>query len=189
MPPPDTSPRRHFWERFTPQDRTAGADLAALRRGLGRQAGDVPQMWSYYTTLNQHGELRPELVAEHAALSLFALHQQSQAVPMHRVGTGLGSAALELRNSDQHSSEAIDRRMGMVATATSPTELIGHLRGLVTLLRQVAQPLDYTQLYQDIYRWHFPESCESVRRRWGGQYYDRRKRPRPQDGNETTSAA
>ncbi|GAA2009289.1 hypothetical protein GCM10009799_41420 [Nocardiopsis rhodophaea] len=185
-PPTPPTQRRWFWEKFTPDDRQAGADLAALRRGLGRTAGAVPEMWRYYTTLNREGELRPELVAEHVALSLFGLHQQSQSARMHRPGIGVGDAGLALRNSEKYSSEAVDRRITMVATATSPTELIGHLRGLITLLSNAGQPLDYTRLHQDVRGWHYPESRDRIRQRWGGQYHNRHKR---QEGASSDSAA
>ena len=46
--------------------------------------------------------------------------------------------------------------MGMVATSTDTTELIGHLRGLVTLLRGHEQPLDYTRLFSDLCHWDDP---------------------------------
>ncbi|XKK39593.1 type I-E CRISPR-associated protein Cse2/CasB [Nocardiopsis sp. ARC36] len=74
-------PSRHQWERFSLTDSQAGRILADLRRGLGREAGDVPEMWTYYTTLDKDGRRTDALKAEHAALSLFGLHQQSQRTP------------------------------------------------------------------------------------------------------------
>ncbi|MFI6575407.1 type I-E CRISPR-associated protein Cse2/CasB [Nocardiopsis sp. NPDC050513] len=176
MNTPEKPPRRHYWERFTPDDAYAGKDLAHLRQGLGRNPGEAPAMLRHYTTLNRAGRLTPELVAEHAALSLFGLHQQSKGTHMHRVGIGVGDAALELRNSKDRSDESIDNRMNAAATSSDPEELIGHLRGLVRLLSQAGQPLDYTRLYDDIRAWHYPEDHERITRRWGGQYWDRRRR-------------
>lgn len=174
--PQTEQPSRHQWERFSLTDSQAGRILADLRRGLGREAGDVPQMWTYYTTLNKDGRRTDALKAEHAALSLFGLHQQSQRTPMHRPGVGLGEAALNLYLLVNANQAAIDGRMNMIATSTDTTELFGHLRGLVTLLREQALPLDYTQLFRDLCHWDDAQRRPSIRRRWGGQYMDWHKR-------------
>lgn len=168
-----------------------GAELAALRRGLGREPGFVPGMWRFYTKTNESGTCTPEYAAEHAALTLFALHQQSQARPMHRLGVGLGNAVLALRRhtgrpagTGQTTGEAderehvdwskthpVDRRFAAAATATDLIELVAHLRGLVTQLRGIGQPLDYTQLFHDLRAWQYPQGATEVRRRWGMQYF------------------
>ncbi|HEX2300692.1 MAG TPA: type I-E CRISPR-associated protein Cse2/CasB, partial [Pseudonocardiaceae bacterium] len=138
----DTRP--HYWQRHTDgsgswgNDGPApGAELAALRRGIDREPGSVPAMWPFYTTLSASGALTTRLAAEHLALTLFAVHQQSLPQPVHRKGVGLGSAILELRNSGKFSPEAVDRRFAAAATATSLTELAHHLRGLIAQLRGV----------------------------------------------------
>ncbi len=156
------------WRRVN--DRPPGQDLAALRRGIGRPAGSVPQMWRYYTKLNEDGYLTAELNAEHVALTLFAVHQQSQPNPVHRAGVGFGAAARALRASGKFSEEAVDRRFAAAATATSVREVAAHLRGLVTQLRGV-HSLDYTELFRDLRGWQSPESRARIRRRWGSQYF------------------
>jgi CRISPR system Cascade subunit CasB len=181
--PGQTAPRPHFWDRHTDgnghwkgTDRPAGEDLAALRRGLGREAGEVPQMWPFYRELNEKGSLTQELSAEHVALTLFAVHQQGKERPVHRAGIGLGTALLALRHSGKYSPEAIDRRFAAAATATSLAELTGHLRGLITQLRTDSasgqqHSLDYTQLMRDLRDWQRPNHLGRVRRRWGSQYF------------------
>ena len=174
-----TTARRHYWRRHTDgggtwrseTGRPPGEELAALRRGIGRDAGSVPQMWPFYTTLAEDGRRTPALLAEHVALTLFAVHQQSRPLPVHRDGVGLGTAVLALRRSDAYSPEAVDRRFAAAATATSLAEVGVHLRGLVTQLRGIGQSLDYTRLYQDLRDWQYPERLPLVRRRWGGQYF------------------
>jgi len=130
-----------YWHEFDPAERKdAGADLAKLRRGLGREAGSVPDLWRFYRVIVPEqvataGSWRtPALDAEHAALTLFALHQQGRDVSMHKDGEHLGSALLKLRRSDQFKSnpEALDARVGAAATATSVAELVFHLRSLIT---------------------------------------------------------
>ncbi|WP_432107690.1 type I-E CRISPR-associated protein Cse2/CasB [Streptomyces sp. AA1529] len=184
---------RWYWENFAPEERHSGADLAILRKGVGREAGDVWQISRYYRSINRSGETTFRLAAEHAALTLFALHQQSQPSSMHRAGVELGTAARRLHTpaakggkqgdrspseaqgepaSGKFSEEAVDRRMNQVATATDRTELVAHLRGLVTMLRGIGQPLDYTQLLQDIERWHYTDARVRIRARWGSHYFD-----------------
>ncbi len=169
----DRTPRRGrwYWETFSAENRYAHADLAALRKGLGRRAGSVPQMWRFYRSVTSDGVTSSRLSAEHAALTLFATHQQSQHERMHQQRIGLGRAVRHLRDSGKHSAEAVDRRMDQVATAADVEELVGHLRGLVTVLRTIGQPLDYTWLRSDIERWHDPQAQADIRARWGSGYF------------------
>jgi len=139
-------------------------------------------MWPFYVSVVEEEHLtgrdrgwQPPLTlqAEHHALTLFGLHQQSQSQPMHVKDVGMGTAILALRQSGRFSEEAVDRRFTQAATATSLTELAQHLRGLVSQLRGAgkAQPLDYSRLVEDFRDWSWPQSQHRVRRRWGGQYH------------------
>lgn len=174
------TPPRLFWERF-PRPAGGGAvptgeQLAALRRGLGREPGTVATMWPYYARLRPDGAVTGVLHAEHLALVLFALHQQSQSTLVHRPGQSLGRAALRLRSSGSFSDEAVDRRFTALATSTSVDELGWHLRSLVSQIRAVTPliGLDYTRLLQDLVAYADPAGQGPVRRRWGAAYFDRR---------------
>lgn len=182
--------RRFYWQRHTDgqggwgeRGTSPGADLAALRRGIGREPGSVPEMWPYYTTLTADGAITPRLRAEHLALTLFAVHQQSLSQPVHREGVGLGTAVLALRRSEKFSPEAVDRRFGAAATATSLDEVAHHARGLITQIRGLTpQPgLDYNRLFEDLRSWQSPEWRTRVRRRWGFQYFVWTPEPSGQD--------
>lgn len=193
----ETPRRRYYWQRHTDGqgrwltgESPPGADLAALRRGLGKDPGAVPEMWRYYTTLNPAGTWTPQLAAEHLALTLFAVHQQSKQDPMHRDGVvfAFGSAVRALHK--KFSPDAVDRRFAAAATATSPNELGMHLRGLVSQLHDIGQPLDYTLLLADLVAWHNPARIPAVRRRWGSQYFAWKAEPADPAGttDETASA-
>ncbi|MBS2545348.1 type I-E CRISPR-associated protein Cse2/CasB [Catenulispora sp. NL8] len=167
---------RWFWESFDPTSRSAGADLAAIRKGANKAPGDVPGMWQHYRVVvpnpsQQNLEPHPALSAEHATLVIFSLHQQSQNTRMHKSGMTLGKALHQLKKADKFSEDAVDRRVNRMATAGDVTELIEHLRHLISQLRTVAQPLDYNQLVQDLHDWHRPEQRPRIRRAWGSQYY------------------
>ncbi|OHV33121.1 type I-E CRISPR-associated protein Cse2/CasB [Pseudofrankia sp. EUN1h] len=142
-----------------------------MRRGVGREAGSVPEMWGFYRMLTATGRASEKLQAEHTALTLYAVHQQSISDSMHRPGVGLGRALLRLRQSGTFSVDAVDRRFNAAATATSLDEASYHLRGLVRQLRGIPQGLDYTRLFQDLVAWQVPEQISTVRRRWGRDYF------------------
>lgn len=174
--------RSRYWHRHTDGGGSwrgasgpPGADLAAIRRGIGRDAGSVPGMWPFYTELRPDGALTHALRAEHIALTLFAVHQQSQRRPMHHAGTGVGAAARALRDSGKFSADAVDRRFAAAATASGISEAAFHLRGMITQLRSISQPVDYDLLLRDLRDWQDPARAASVRRRWGSQYFA----PRP----------
>ncbi|MFD7713506.1 type I-E CRISPR-associated protein Cse2/CasB [Streptomyces sp. NPDC059786] len=182
-----TNPR--IWHRYiaadgtwrSPKDTAAaqrppGEDLAVLRRGLSRPAGTVLEMFPFYTCpvddfAARRGEVSAEQEAEHIALALYGLHQQSQDRPMHRGGVGLGRAMLALRRHDRTSDEAVDSRFQQAFSATSTAALLVRLRGLVTQLKDIKQPLDYDRLVLDVHDWNRPEARSRVRRRWGLDYY------------------
>lgn len=157
------------------EKRPPGEELAVLRLGLSRPAGTVLEMFAFYTCPIDdfaacRGEVSAEQEAEHMALALYGLHQQSQDWPMHRGGVGLGRAMRELRSHDRTSDEAVDSRFQQAFAATSPPALQLRLRGLVTQLKDIKQPLDYDRLAADILNWHRPEPRSRVRRRWGLDY-------------------
>lgn len=177
-----------YWTRYVAADGTwrskqgppPGEDLASFRAGLGRPAGTVPAMWPYYTSpiddrLARQGRVSPELVAEHAALALFGLHQQSRPDPMHRPGIRLGHALRRLHKQSEHDKgfikEAVDRRVNAAASATQVSAFLTHLRGLISQLRTVGAPLDYDLLLRDIRSWQRPDTRQLTRRRLGLDYY------------------
>ncbi|GAA1910979.1 hypothetical protein GCM10009716_21070 [Streptomyces sodiiphilus] len=153
-----------------------GEDLAAMRAGLAHPAGEVFALWPFYTAPCD-GRITRRLEAEHAALALYGLHQQSRREPMHRPGVGFGAALARLREGGRFGAEALDRRVDTAANATSVASLRHRLRGLVTQLRTGGQPLDYNRLLEDLHDWHLPERRRRVRRKWGLEYYARKSEP------------
>lgn len=186
----DNHQQRRIWNRYIAADgtwsrkdgspaekRPPGEDLAVLRRGLSRPAGDVLEMFPFYTCpvddfLARSGQMSHAQQAEHAALALYGLHQQSQDHPMHRRRVSLGAAMRGLRHHDRSSPEAVDARFQHAFAANSVDALSIRLRGLVTQLKDIAQPLDYDLLAHDLYAWHRPGARVRVRRRWGLDYYN-----------------
>lgn len=162
------------------------AALARLRRGAGRDAADLPDLWTLVDTSPLHARLegvRPlveeELVraedALHAALTLWALHQQSRGTRMHRAHAyqrpgGLGAAVRRLMPPDGI-DEPVRKRLVRAGTASGLTVLSQRLRDLVVLLRRADIPLDYGLLAGQLYVWQWPGGAGTVRREWGRSFH------------------
>lgn len=163
----------------TPPSGAVVASLAKLRRCDPGESGRDPDAWAL--TLEDVAEdLRgkgdnPSRAEEaiHAALVLYALHQQSRSDPMHRRGVGLGRAVRELalaRGAEGKLDDSTLRRFHQVALAPTPEARLYHLRSLITLMRAEQSPsigLDYGQLAVDLYRLRDPQQASKVLVTWG----------------------
>ncbi|MEV8034783.1 type I-E CRISPR-associated protein Cse2/CasB [Streptomyces sp. NPDC086182] len=175
------------WQEGYLNDRpTAVAALARLRRGAGRAAADLPDLWTLIDTSPLHTRVegvRPlgeeELVraenAVHVALTLWALHQQSRGSRMHRPHAprrpaGLGAAARRLMPPGGI-DEPVRKRLVRAGTAADLTTLSQRLRELVVLLRRADIPLDYGLLAGQLYAWQRPGGDGAVRREWGRSFH------------------
>ena len=169
------------------------AELAQLRRGVGRQPGELPALWGSFLA-EMPEELRgtdgPSKAewAIYLTLTLYALHQQGAnraEGSMNQPGKTLGGAVRLLaektvNGEDQAEKEAdeekwaessVCRRFNILATADSMPEISHYLRGMIQLLRREKIPLDYPQLAVDLYRLQFVESAPNVRLQWGRELY------------------
>lgn len=135
------------------------AELAELRRGVGRQPGDLPALWGALLAdmpeqlQGSNGPSKAEW-AVYTALTLFALHQQGEAgVSMNQPGRTLGGAVRQLAKKtaagQDWTESSVLRRFNALATADSMPEVSHHLRGMIQLLRREGIPLDYPQLAED----------------------------------------
>lgn len=167
---------RFYWEQFVPEDKghaariPSGDDLAALRRGLGREPGTIPAMWRFYRSWQDNGV---RLTAEHHTLTLFAVHQQSQRHLVHSDHLTLAQALRGLHATGRFNQAAVDRRFFAAVTAREVPEVVHHLRGLVRQLRSLdaATSFDYTRLYWDLAGWRVPKRRQRAQRQWGLGYY------------------
>ena len=157
--------------------------LARLRDNVGREPGVAPEIWSV-TVDGVSDDARsdvptPQERAVHAALTLYAVHQQSRDAGAHRPGIGLGQAVSRLerergwtgKDQDEGKVSPVRRRFNAVVTSTSLPELTHHLRGLVTLMRSEDVGLDYGLLADDLAQFQRPGGQDVVRRRWGRQLH------------------
>lgn len=185
--------RKMSWLAGSENGSATRATLARLRRGIGKKPGSMPELWE--ATLK---DLPPDLVGQgqepsygewavHTALTLYALHQQGKDPKlqcMNKDGESLGIALRKLVGDDED-EKRIKRRFDAASTSSSMEEYSHHLRGLIQLLRQNSIPLDYGALTEDFYWLQFPNARDSVRLRWGRDFY-RLAKDETDPKNETT---
>ena len=168
-------------------DNQRRAELAKLRRGVGRAPGDLPELWGSFLRgmpedfQGRSGPSHAEW-AVYLALTLYAVHQQGNDQPMNCPGNTMGRAVRQLaeRNAGKDWEESsVLRRFNALATAEEITEISHHLRGMVQLLsaaKDGAIPLDYPQLAVDLYGLQctdprYTQIPANVRLRWGRDLY------------------
>jgi CRISPR system Cascade subunit CasB len=172
-------------ERLSVEGPWSRAMLAKLRRGIGKQPGELPELFEILF-MDMPEELygigdEPSYAewAIYTSLTLFALHQQGKDRPMSiggkiegkNTGNSLGAAVGTLVKQDKEREPAIKRRFDAVLTANEFTEFAYHARGLIQLLRGGDITLDYPRLAEDLYRYQFDENRNRIRLRWGEDYY------------------
>lgn len=172
-------------ERLLTESPWSRAMLAKLRRGIGKQPGELPEIFEIL-----FGDMPEELYGKgdepsysewaiYTALTLFALHQQGKNNPMSvggkienkTTGHSLGAAVGLLVKKNGEREHAIKRRFDAVATANEFTEFAHHARGMIQLLRAEDITLDYPRLAEDLFWYQFDEQRNRVRLRWGEDYY------------------
>ncbi|PSK61771.1 hypothetical protein B0E53_06326 [Micromonospora sp. MH33] len=177
-------------EAYLKESSYAVATLARLRRAVGRAPAADFTILEQTRVADDHLEkdwLRDDEAthteqAMHAALTLYAVHQQSiRDLPMHQDGVGLGAAVSRLARQSA-SAEAVRRRFAALGTANSYAAVTTHLRSLVRLLRDNRIPLDYGVLAEDLVALQKPWGPSQVRGRWGRDFY---RQPEPTDLQET----
>ncbi len=164
------------------------AMLAKLRRGIGKQPGELPELFEIML-----GDMPEEMYGKgdepsysewaiYTALTLFALHQQGKEYPMS-VGVNAGKSEIEgtsnslgaavgfLVRQDRDREPAIKRRFDAAATANDFNEFAHHARGLIQLFRAGDIKLDYPRFAEDLFWYQFDDNRSRVRLRWGEDYY------------------
>ena len=156
------------------KSRRARGELAALRRGVSRSPGELPEIWELTRVEVPDGAGDAptwEEIAVHTAMTLYAVHQQSRTEPMFSPGVGLGSAARRLIGPPDEENPSARARFNALVTSTTVAELRHHLRGFVSLLRARGIALDHAMLADDVLRFQQPGGAKQVRLTWARQYY------------------
>lgn len=190
------------------------ATLAQLRSGAGRTFGSCPRLWGMSVDPAQYEMLweqprtgarteEAEQAAEeavHAALTLFALHQQSLKAAdqgMHapsRTRRGIRRAehnvgwAVRGAMPTGEIDPSLHNRLRRAAEASSHTKRVSELRQIVQRLRGARRPLDYGLLAEHLYRAQRPRGVETVKDAWGHGFASfHKKETGPEDNGEQSS--
>lgn len=160
------------------------AMLANLRRGVGREPGELPQLFGILLDdmpekfWSKSGAVTKEEWVCYTVLTLYALHQQGYdtgSQPMHTdENMNLGKAMYKLAASydgDANGEQRSVQKLRMLATSVDQRELTHHLRGIVHLLKSNGICLNYKRLAGDLYEMQFSEGRRKVCLRWGQDFY------------------
>lgn len=144
-----------------PHDEGNRAALAALRRGLGRPPGAVPEMYRFIAPFTGESERRDREDAMFIVGSLFGLYPRHSALK--------GSPLKALRTLDIE-RDSIDKRVLALLNA-GQQEIPTHLRHVVHLLassdRQPA--INYETLLRQLRSWNHPDRW--VQRIWARDWW------------------
>lgn len=173
-------------ETATGETRGDRAALAALRRGLGKEPGEAPEMFPVLLPILPDARLgEQDERAIYLVASLFAFYPDAPRWPEStREGwrRNLGASLRQL--SDTTESGGPERRL--VALLNSDfADLPHHLRGIIALLRSAKSPIpvDWVRLTRDLQWWTDPE--RSVQKAWATAFWGGRRLEEPPDESPT----
>lgn len=189
-PPPSlariTSAAIHRLQNQVTQDKAgtsggARALVATLRNAAGYAPMDNVRAWTlmleeilpdFPESWLRHDQPSRQEWAAFAAMTHWALHQQSLSKPMHVSGTrsyqNFGYAVGLL--SRQRDSASIKGRFDALLINPGELAVRHHLRSMIQLLRAEEIPTDYGRLAQDLSDMKRPNGRRRVALRWGRGY-------------------
>ncbi len=156
----------------TGQERKNLAALAALRRGLGKEPGTVPEMYPYVVRFLPDTSWPRQEMPYYLVASLFAWHQQDWPEP-GAPGLGGSLARLRLKQAEERHTplepgDSVERRF-VALLNSSRDDLPDHLRQVIGLLRSADIPINWLTLLQDIQGWE--SASRRVQRRWAREFW------------------
>ena len=156
----------------TPQTR---ADLAKLRRAVGKDLADSPEVWEIVmsdTTVDceVQGEITKEGKAIHTALTLYGVYRQGNSAGSQR-GLSFGRALAALAAQGELSYNSIRKRYNSLITSKDITRLAYFARSFIRALSKAGIKLDFAQFAKDLYNYQFSTGNKAVRIRWSSEFY------------------
>ena len=159
------------------------AELAQLRRGAGKVPTDYPHLMGMVLVLENEDkkdrQAFPEQcrgkgdrpndaeIAAYTALTLFALHQQSQKQSMHDAEVSFGNAVGKLVGD---TTTSMKKRFDSLLTAQTEKARQHYLRALITLLRSEEIAFDYGGFAVDYMYLQHASTRKNVLYRWNREF-------------------
>lgn len=141
--------------------------LAALRRGLGRTAGEAVEMYPYVVPWVPRLARPEQERAFYLVATLFAWHPHpwpSDGRPAFE--RNLGASFRRLADADNRAS--VERRF-VALLNTHAEDLPDRLRQAIGVLKSKDVPVDWAQLLRDLQRWDNPS--RQVQRAWARAFW------------------
>lgn len=154
------------------------ADLAQLRRGVGKKPGELPELWGMIfkdlpeELMSKGSEPSYAEWAIYTALTLFAIHQQGNLESVHSNDDNarFGRAVRKLVH-DEDGEERIRFKLSVVALSDDMAELSYRMKTVTRLLSAESIKLNYVDLADDLYTFQFESMADSVRLKWAQDFY------------------
>lgn len=174
------------------------AELAQLRRGAGKVPTGYPHLMGMVLVLENEDKEDKQAFPEqcrgkgdkpndaenaaYTALTLFALHQQSQNQPMHDAKVSFGRAVGKLVGN---TTSSMKKRFDSLLTAQTENARQHYLRSLITLLRSKSIAFNYGQFAVDYMYLQNPSTRKNVFYRWNSEFSYGLVPPRSEDSKTT----
>lgn len=181
---------------YLADDSAAVGQLARLRTGdLADPVAD-PRLWALTfealpdVLVGSGDEPSRGELAVHAAVTLYAVHQQGRRDhPMHVADSRFGSAVRRLAlaaGQGGDMSPGVLTRFQHLCLSYDRRLRLNHLRSLVTMLRGEQIPVDYGRLAADLYDLESVRTRSSVHLQWARDFH-RRSAVESKDAATTTT--
>lgn len=161
-------------QQFLNEVPAARGSLAELRRAVDEDPGMNPRVWAMVLeSLPVYAQGKTDAAsksewAAFTALTLYAVHQRGNTLPMH---TGSVPFAQAVGRLVRNGSASLKGRYDAVLTATSFVGQRYHLRSLIGLLSNSGIAFDYGRFASDLLHLQDPTKRGGIQRRWGRDFY------------------
>lgn len=183
----DYMSRKMLFFKETSDYASTKAELAKLRRGIGHEPGELPELYGSVLKnmpdnfWNGDGIITKAEWSCYSALILYAWHQQGNDANTHGMHTmnrrSVGDAMRLLvhKSNDSNAEERMVKKLQMLLISNDMNEFVCHLKNIVSLLRRSQIALNYVELATDVYSFQFEESKNKVCLKWGQDFYRENK--------------
>jgi CRISPR system Cascade subunit CasB len=159
------------------QTRADRAALAALRRVIGHQVGDVPEADRRLVPLLPPGLSDGAAATWYLVAGLFASHPLSWRPRAGPTGRSLGASLARLQDARGPGGGLEARFVGLLSANTE--DLPEHLRRALQLLKGGGIGVDWTQFLSDLLAWDHEDRV--VQRRWARAFWGQSPTPTTPD--------